>query len=68
VTGTLVDGVARRNVVRVVEQLHKQSRTIDDLIRKGQIAIVGAMYDVETGDIEFLRDDVRANMEIRWSR
>jgi carbonic anhydrase/SulP family sulfate permease len=60
VTGTLVDGVARRNVVRVAEQLHKQSRTIDGLIRKGQIAIVGAMYDVVTGDIEFLRDDVRA--------
>lgn len=65
VTGTLVDGVARRNVVRVAEQLHKQSRTIDGLIRKGQIAIVGAMYDVVTGDIEFLQDDVRAIKEIK---
>lgn len=58
-TVTLVDVVSRRNVVRVVEQLHKQSRTIDGLIRKGRIAIVGAMYDVVTGDIEFLGDDVR---------
>ncbi|MBX3329208.1 MAG: bifunctional SulP family inorganic anion transporter/carbonic anhydrase [Nitrospira sp.] len=54
--GTVMDVVARRNVVRVVEQLHKQSRTIDGLIRKRQIAIVGAMYDVVTGNIEFLQD------------
>ncbi|MDF0666610.1 MAG: bifunctional SulP family inorganic anion transporter/carbonic anhydrase [Nitrospira sp.] len=63
--GTVVDVVARRNVVRVVEQLHKASRTIDGLIREGQIAIVGAMYDVVTGDIEFLPDDVRADRQMR---
>ena len=32
-----------------------ESRTLDDLVRDGRIAIVGAMYDVATGDIEFLR-------------
>lgn len=63
--GTVVDVVARRNVVRVVEQLHKESRTIEGLIREGQIAIVGAMYDVVTGDIEFLPDDVRADRQMR---
>ena len=64
-SGTVVDVVARRNVVRVVEQLHKDSRTIEGLIREGQIAIVGAMYDVVTGDIEFLPDDVRADRQMR---
>ena len=49
-----VDAVARRNVARVVEAILQESQTLDDLVRDGRIAIVGAMYDVATGDIEFL--------------
>lgn len=49
-----VDGVARRNVVRVVERMRAESQTLDGLVREGRIAIVGAMYDVSTGEIEFL--------------
>lgn len=55
--GELVDAVARRNVVRVIEQLHKQSETLACLIKQGRIEIVGAMYDVATGDIVFLPND-----------
>lgn len=51
-----VDGVARRHVVRVVEGIREQSKTLDGLARSGQIAIVGAMYDVVTGNLEFLLD------------
>lgn len=46
--------VARRNVARAVEELRRQSETLDRLAREGRIAIVGAMYDVTTGAIEFL--------------
>ena len=49
-----VNGVARRNVARAVEQLRRQSTTLDRLAGEGRIAIVGAMYDVTTGAIEFL--------------
>lgn len=52
-----IDVVARRNVMRVVERLHTESRTLGDLVRDGRIAIVGAIYDVATGQIEFLTDD-----------
>ena len=31
-----------------------ESQTLGDLVRDGRLAIVGAMYDVATGDIEFL--------------
>jgi carbonic anhydrase/SulP family sulfate permease len=55
--GPLVDAVARRNVLRVVESMREQSTTLDDLVRKQQIAIVGAMYDVGTGALEFLTGD-----------
>jgi carbonic anhydrase len=54
---SFADAVARRNVLRVVEQMREQSRTLDGLVREGRIAIVGAMYDVVTGDIEFLAED-----------
>lgn len=49
-----IDAVARRNVARVVGQAVEQSRTLADLVRTGQIAVVGAMYNVVTGGIEFL--------------
>lgn len=54
---SFVNTVARRNVSRVVEQMCKQSQTLDGLVREGRIAMVGAMYDVVTGEIEFLAED-----------
>lgn len=53
----IVDTVARKNVLRVVKEMRYHSRTIDNLVRERRIAIVGAMYDVVTGDIEFLVED-----------
>ena len=52
----IVDAVARRNVLRVVTQIRTQSQTLDTLARDGRIAIVGAMYDVVTGEVEFLTE------------
>jgi carbonic anhydrase len=54
---SLVNAVARRNVSQVVERMRAQSRTLDALVREGRIVIVGAMYDVVTGEIEFLAED-----------
>ncbi len=51
---SLVNTVARRNVFRSVELLRQRSQAIQGLVRDGRIAVVGAMYDVTTGDIEFL--------------
>lgn len=52
----VVDGVARRNVQRVVEQIRQESRVIDRLVREGRVAVVGAMYDVTTGGIDIVTD------------
>lgn len=49
-----VNQVARRNVSRVAEIILHQSPTLDGLHREGRVAIIGAIYDVVTGDIEFL--------------
>ncbi len=50
----IVNAVAKDNVLRVVKEMRNHSRTIDCLVRERRIAIVGAMYDVTTGDIDFL--------------
>ncbi|MBM4122313.1 MAG: sulfate transporter [Nitrospira sp.] len=53
-----VNEVVRRNVSRVVETILQQNQTLTRLVRDGRIAIVGATYDVVTGDIEFAPDAV----------
>lgn len=50
-----VDGVARRNVARAVEEV-RRSGAIGRLVGEGRVAVVGAMYDVATGAVEFLPD------------
>ncbi len=52
-----VDEVARRNVLYSVEQLLNQSQTLRRLADEGRIAVVGAMYDVVSGQIEFLAEN-----------
>ncbi|MBX3427208.1 MAG: bifunctional SulP family inorganic anion transporter/carbonic anhydrase [Pirellulales bacterium] len=52
-----VDQVARRNVQRTVAEIYARSRTLRGLVDADRIAIVGAMYDVTTGHIEFLLPD-----------
>jgi carbonic anhydrase/SulP family sulfate permease len=53
----LVDDVARQNVLRTVRQIVEQSRTIEHLVRQQRVAVVGALYDVCDGSIEFLVDE-----------
>jgi carbonic anhydrase/SulP family sulfate permease len=53
---SLVNKMARANVLRTVQQVVQQSQTLGDLGRAGRVSIVGAIYDVATGIIEFLPD------------
>lgn len=55
--GVIADVVARENVLRVVKELRQQSRTLDNLVCERRIAIIGAMYDISTGGIDFLVED-----------
>ncbi|WP_439627032.1 bifunctional SulP family inorganic anion transporter/carbonic anhydrase [Gemmata sp.] len=49
-----VDAVARKNVQLVVRRALEQSTTLAELVRDGRIMVVGALYDVATGGLEFL--------------
>jgi carbonic anhydrase len=49
-----VDAVARTNVVLGVENIRRRSPILADLERKQSIQIVGGMYDLVTGAVEFM--------------
>jgi carbonic anhydrase len=49
-----VDAVAKTNVSMTIANIRERSSVVHDLESKGTIKIVGAMYNLETGAVEFL--------------
>ena len=49
-----VDAIARTNVVLSLAEIRRRSPILEELEKKGSIKIVGAMYDVATGMVEFV--------------
>lgn len=49
-----VDAVARKNVEMTVADIRKGSPVLADMEASNQVDIVGAMYNLETGAVEFL--------------
>ncbi len=49
-----VNNVARKNVALTIENVKTQSSVLNEMHQNGEIAIVGAMYDVKTGSVEFM--------------
>lgn len=48
-----VDAVARRNVELTIENIRKGSSVLSELEAKGAIKMVGAMYDIASGKVDF---------------
>jgi carbonic anhydrase len=48
-----VDAVARKNVELTVAGIRKDSPVLAELEAKGEVKIIGAMYNLETGAVEF---------------
>jgi len=53
---TFVENVATINVKRNVKNIIERSFILEQLVENGQIGVVGAMYNVETGEVEFYDD------------
>jgi len=51
-----VDAVARTNVLLGLDGIRRRSPILSDLEKKGTIQIVGGMYDLATGSVEFLSE------------
>lgn len=52
-----IENVARLNVIHSVRSVVDSSQTIWKLVQAGRVAVVGAVYDVSSGRVEFLVDD-----------
>lgn len=52
-----VNDVARRNVRSVVQRVASESDTIRSLLDSRRIAIVGVLYDISTGRMEYMLDE-----------
>lgn len=48
-----VEKVASLNVALTKERILKESPILKDMMEQGEIAIIGGMYDVETGVVDF---------------
>jgi carbonic anhydrase len=53
---TFVENVASINVRRSVKAIIERSFIIEQMVENGEIGVVGAMYNIETGQVEFYDD------------
>lgn len=54
--GTFVENVATINVKRSVKNIIERSFILEQMVENGEIGVIGAMYDIETGKVEFYDD------------
>lgn len=60
-----VEKVAELNVRQTMEQIPLQSPIIGQLIQDGEIALVGGMYNVETGVVEFYDNEIVGGKKVK---
>jgi carbonic anhydrase len=67
---TFVENVAEINVKRSVKSIIERSFILEQMVENGTIGVVGAMYNIETGvvdfynDVMFIRDEENANFSV----
>lgn len=54
-----VDQVSEANVKLVMQEIRERSPVLREMLDQGQIALVGGMYDLSTGKVQFYQDDVK---------
>lgn len=52
--GDLIDNAIRTNVHRVVKKIKTAKPILAEMVEKGQVEVVGAYYDINTGKVEVL--------------
>ncbi|WP_159018631.1 carbonic anhydrase family protein [Algibacter sp. L3A6] len=48
-----VDSVSKKNVELTIDRIHAESPILTEMEKNGEIKIVGAMYDINTGAVNF---------------
>lgn len=55
---SFVENVAKLNVRHTLNQIPQQSPILAELIQHGKVVLIGAMYNVETGQVEFYENEI----------
>lgn len=50
----LVNDISEANVVQTINDIRAKSPVLVELEKQGKLRIVGAMYDISTGEVSFL--------------
>jgi carbonic anhydrase len=67
---TFVENVAEINVKRNVKNIIERSYILEQMVENGEIGIIGAMHDLETGnvtfyhDVEYIKDEHNPNFSV----
>ncbi|MDY0781200.1 carbonic anhydrase family protein [Tenacibaculum sp. IB213877] len=48
-----VDEVSKKNVQLTIDRIHKESPILDEMEKNDEIKIIGAMYNINNGSVEF---------------
>ncbi len=56
--GNQIDNAVRQNVINQVEELRQLESVLSKAYQKGDLLIVGAVYSLETGKVEFLEETI----------
>lgn len=51
---SFVNKVAHRNIELALKQIPQRSPVLKELVAEGKLKIIGAVYDIETGEVKFL--------------
>lgn len=52
-SGQLLETAIRANILAAANHLRHGSQMLEQLILKGELAVVGAEYSLETGEVDF---------------
>lgn len=55
---SFVEAVSHLNILNTMEQILERSKILNELYEIGEIGLVGAYYDVETGEVEFMQEQI----------
>jgi len=66
-----VENVSEINVKRTVKSVLQRSYILEQMVENGEIGIIGAMYNIETGvvefyqETEFIKDDKNTDLPLK---
>lgn len=58
-SGNQMDNAVRQNVINQVEELRQLESVLSKAYQKGDLLIVGAVYSLDTGKVEFLEETLK---------